>query len=62
MFFFTVRPSFLRGPRDTVTLTERKVEFECQVTGDPPPKVTWRRLRGALPDHRTEILEDNTLR
>ena len=53
---------FLRGPRDAVSLKERKVEFECEVTGDPKPKVSWRRLRGALPEHRSTILDDNSLR
>nr|XP_053644600.1 roundabout homolog 2-like [Cherax quadricarinatus] len=57
-----IKPSFLRGPKDTVTLTERKVEFECQVSGDPGPQVSWRRLRGPLPEERTEILDDHTLR
>ncbi|KAK4306113.1 hypothetical protein Pmani_022041 [Petrolisthes manimaculis] len=57
-----IKPSFLRGPRDTVTLTERKVEFECQVSGDPSPQVSWRRLKGPLPEDRTQILDDHTLR
>ncbi|XP_071549692.1 roundabout homolog 2-like [Panulirus ornatus] len=57
-----IKPSFLRGPKDTVTLTERKVEFECQVSGDPTPQVSWRRLRGPLPEDRTELLDDHTLR
>ncbi|XP_063845129.1 roundabout homolog 2-like isoform X2 [Scylla paramamosain] len=57
-----IKPSFLRGPKDTVTLTDRKVEFECLVNGDPNPQVTWRRLRGPLPEDRTELLEDHTLR
>ncbi|XP_063607751.1 roundabout homolog 2-like [Penaeus indicus] len=57
-----IKPNFLRGPKDTVTLTDRKVEFECQVSGDPPPQVSWRRLRGPLPEDRTEILDDHTLR
>lgn len=60
--FLSVKPNFLRGPKDTVTLTDRKVEFECQVSGDPPPQVSWRRLRGPLPEDRTEILDDHTLR
>lgn len=45
-----------------MTLSERTVEFECQVTGDPAPKVAWRKLQGPLPDHRIQILEDHTLR
>ncbi|XP_064080611.1 roundabout homolog 2-like [Macrobrachium nipponense] len=57
-----IKPTFLRGPKDTVTLTERTVEFECQVSGDPTPQVSWRRLRGPLPEHRTHILDDHTLR
>ncbi|KAK7016387.1 Roundabout 2, partial [Halocaridina rubra] len=57
-----IRPTFLRGPKDTVTLTEQTVEFECQVSGDPTPQVSWRRLRGPLPEHRTVILDDHTLR
>ncbi|KAL7632162.1 UNVERIFIED_CONTAM: hypothetical protein RMT77_017519 [Armadillidium vulgare] len=57
-----IRPSFIRGPMDTVTLSDRTVEFECQVTGDPPPKVTWRKLEGPLPDHRIQLLDDHTLR
>lgn len=61
-FVAAVKPSFLRGPRNTVSLTDRKVEFECEVAGDPSPEVTWRRLRGPLPEHRSVILEDKTLR
>ena len=59
---FSVKPTFLRGPQNVISLSDRTVEFECQVTGDPVPKVTWRRDRGPLPQHRMQILDDYTLR
>ncbi|CAL4087767.1 unnamed protein product, partial [Meganyctiphanes norvegica] len=58
-----IKPHFIRGPRDTTILTGRTAELECQVSGDPAPQVSWRRHSGhLLPDDRTQILDDNTLR
>ncbi|XP_076059982.1 roundabout homolog 2-like [Oratosquilla oratoria] len=57
-----IKPSFLRAPKDKVTLEKRTTEFECEVRGDPTPTVTWRRLKGPLPEDRHNILDDHTLR
>ncbi|KAG9348494.1 hypothetical protein JZ751_002230 [Albula glossodonta] len=37
------RPTFLRRPINQVVLEEETVEFRCQVQGDPPPSVRWRK-------------------
>ncbi|XP_057206392.1 roundabout homolog 2 isoform X11 [Triplophysa rosa] len=37
------RPTFLRRPINQVVLEEEAVEFRCQVQGDPPPSVRWKK-------------------
>ena len=37
------RPVFVQRPVNQVVLVEESVEFRCQVQGDPPPTVRWRK-------------------
>ncbi|XP_076310348.1 roundabout homolog 1-like isoform X3 [Tachypleus tridentatus] len=57
-----VKPYFIREPQDISTLTDKNVEFECKVGGDPRPNVTWRRKDGNMPNGRAEMGEDKSLR
>ncbi|XP_022256084.1 roundabout homolog 1-like [Limulus polyphemus] len=57
-----VKPYFIREPQDISTLTDKNVEFECKVGGDPRPNVTWRRKDGNMPNGRAEMREDKSLR
>ncbi len=43
-------------------LTGHDAEFECQVGGDPSPKILWRRENQKLPSGRAQILDSNSLR
>uniref|UniRef100_A0AAR2KXJ8 Roundabout, axon guidance receptor, homolog 2 (Drosophila) n=1 Tax=Pygocentrus nattereri TaxID=42514 RepID=A0AAR2KXJ8_PYGNA len=37
------RPTFVRRPVNQVVLVDESVEFRCQVEGDPPPSLRWRK-------------------
>ncbi|KAI1893574.1 hypothetical protein AGOR_G00125120 [Albula goreensis] len=52
------RPTFLRRPINQVVLEEETVEFRCQVQGDPPPSVRWRKDDVDVPRGRYEIKYD----
>lgn len=34
-------PQFIRKPKDTMVLEKEDITLECEVTGKPPPRVTW---------------------
>ncbi|XP_004379418.1 roundabout homolog 3 [Trichechus manatus latirostris] len=56
------RPSFLRRPMNQVVLADAPVDFPCEVQGDPPPLLRWRKEDGELPPGRYEIRSDHSLR
>nr|XP_003923602.1 roundabout homolog 3 isoform X1 [Saimiri boliviensis boliviensis] len=55
------RPSFLRRPVNQVVLADVPVNFLCEVKGDPPPRLSWRKEDGELPTGRYEIRSDHSL-
>ncbi|XP_006867741.1 PREDICTED: roundabout homolog 3 [Chrysochloris asiatica] len=55
------RPSFLRRPVNQVVLVDAPVDFPCEVQGDPPPQLRWRKEDGELPAGRYEIRSDHSL-
>ncbi|XP_063112065.1 roundabout homolog 3 isoform X2 [Cavia porcellus] len=55
------RPSFLRKPANQVVLADAPVNFLCEVQGDPPPHLRWRKEDGELPTGRYEIRSDHSL-
>ncbi|XP_007950326.1 roundabout homolog 3 [Orycteropus afer afer] len=55
------RPSFLRRPGNQVVLADAPVDFPCEVQGDPPPHLSWRKEDGELPPGRYEIRSDHSL-
>uniref|UniRef100_A0A8D0MMS2 Roundabout homolog 3 n=1 Tax=Sus scrofa TaxID=9823 RepID=A0A8D0MMS2_PIG len=55
------RPSFLRRPVNQVVLADAPVDFPCEVQGDPPPRLSWRKEDGELPTGRYEIRSDHSL-
>ncbi|KAL4688200.1 hypothetical protein H8957_017114, partial [Semnopithecus entellus] len=55
------RPSFLRRPVNQVVLADAPVNFLCEVKGDPPPRLRWRKEDGELPTGRYEIRSDHSL-
>ncbi|XP_024596531.1 roundabout homolog 3 [Neophocaena asiaeorientalis asiaeorientalis] len=55
------RPSFLRRPMNQVVLADAPVDFPCEVQGDPPPRLRWRKEDGELPTGRYEIRSDHSL-
>ncbi|XP_040111729.1 roundabout homolog 3 [Oryx dammah] len=55
------RPSFLRRPVNQVVLAGAPVDFPCEVQGDPPPRLRWRKEDGELPTGRYEIQSNHRL-
>ncbi|KAK1328509.1 hypothetical protein QTO34_012082 [Cnephaeus nilssonii] len=55
------RPSFLRRPVNQVVLADAPAHFPCEVQGDPPPRLHWRKEDGELPTGRYEIRSDHSL-
>ncbi|XP_035011180.1 roundabout homolog 2 isoform X1 [Hippoglossus stenolepis] len=56
------RPVLVRRPVNQVVMEDETVDFLCEVHGDPPPTVRWRREEGELPRGRFEIHNGNSLR
>ncbi|VDI07959.1 roundabout, axon guidance receptor 1 [Mytilus galloprovincialis] len=54
------KPSFRRFPIDVTTREKKTVEFPCDVVGDKPLQVTWRKEHGNI--GRISTLRDHTLR
>ncbi|XP_077449050.1 roundabout homolog 3 [Stigmatopora argus] len=55
------RPVFTKQPVNQVVLADETVDFFCEVHGDPPPTIRWRREEGELPRGRYAIRTDNSL-
>lgn len=62
IFFLTEKPSFRKAPVDQITMEGKAVHFPCEVVGDQPISVEWRKENGALKYGRVRVLKDNTLR
>ncbi|XP_049582637.1 roundabout homolog 2 isoform X1 [Syngnathus scovelli] len=56
------RPVLVRRPINQVVMEDDTVDFLCEVHGDPPPTVRWRREDRELPRGRFEIRNGNSLR
>lgn len=55
-------PTVIRGPHDTEVIEGEGLDLPCELAGDPVPSVSWHREIGNLPDGRSRVLLDNTLR
>nr|XP_040038202.1 roundabout homolog 2-like isoform X2 [Gasterosteus aculeatus aculeatus] len=49
------RPVFVQRPVNQVVLVDETVEFRCQVNGDPPPTLRWKKEDVDIPRGRYEI-------
>ncbi|XP_027887634.1 roundabout homolog 2-like isoform X4 [Xiphophorus couchianus] len=59
------RPAFMQRPVNQVVLVDESVEFRCQVHGDPPPALHWKKEDVDVPRGRYDIRydrEDSLLR
>ncbi|XP_054286109.1 roundabout homolog 2-like isoform X1 [Macrosteles quadrilineatus] len=56
-----VKPFLLSEPQDVTVLPNQKVQLQCRIGGDPPPKILWRRDDGDMPVGRAQILDDKSL-
>lgn len=61
MVIVTVKPFSLSETQDVTVLPAQTVRLLCQVGGDPPPKILWRRDDGEMPVGRAQILDDKSL-
>ncbi|XP_024086155.1 roundabout homolog 2-like isoform X2 [Cimex lectularius] len=57
-----VKPYFTKAPKDITAVAESTVELKCEVSGDPPPKVQWKREEGKIPPGRSEVTEELSLK
>ncbi|XP_013859386.1 roundabout homolog 2 isoform X1 [Austrofundulus limnaeus] len=49
------RPAFVQRPVNQVVLVDESVEFKCQVHGDPPPALRWKKEDADIPRGRYDI-------
>ncbi|XP_057676121.1 roundabout homolog 2-like isoform X2 [Corythoichthys intestinalis] len=49
------RPVFVQRPVNQVVLVDESVEFRCQVQGDPPPALRWKKEDADIPRGRYDI-------
>ncbi|XP_010780302.1 roundabout homolog 2-like isoform X2 [Notothenia coriiceps] len=49
------RPVFVQRPVNQVVLVDEAVEFRCQVRGDPPPTLRWKKEDVEIPRGRYDI-------
>ncbi|XP_055622684.1 uncharacterized protein LOC129766199 [Toxorhynchites rutilus septentrionalis] len=54
-----VKPYFIAKPTDVTVLEGQRVQFQCDVGGDPFPQVLWSKENGHIPVGRAEILEED---
>ncbi|KAH8303803.1 hypothetical protein KR018_006943 [Drosophila ironensis] len=61
--FKCVKPQFLVAPQDTQAFSGEQVELSCEVTGLPPPKITWMHNTNELDEEQTrsEVLPSGSL-
>uniref|UniRef100_A0A1A8JH97 Roundabout, axon guidance receptor, homolog 2 n=1 Tax=Nothobranchius kuhntae TaxID=321403 RepID=A0A1A8JH97_NOTKU len=52
------RPTFVQRPVNQVVLVDESVEFRCQVQGDPPPALRWKKEDADIPRGRYDIRYD----
>lgn len=62
IFFLPEKPSFRKAPIDQITMEGKAVHFPCEVVGDTPISVEWRKENVNLQYGRIRVLKDNTLR
>lgn len=62
IFFLSEKPSFRKAPIDQITMEGKAVHFPCEVVGDTPISVEWRKENVNLQYGRIRVLKDNTLR
>ncbi|XP_072769921.1 roundabout homolog 2-like isoform X3 [Nerophis lumbriciformis] len=49
------RPVFVQRPVNQVVLVDESMEFRCQVHGDPPPTLRWKKEDADIPRGRYDI-------
>ncbi|CAO4385088.1 unnamed protein product [Caenorhabditis nigoni] len=53
------KPKFEQEPKDMTVDVGAAVLFDCRVTGDPQPQITWKRKNEPMPVTRAYIAKDN---
>jgi len=56
------KPKFDHSPQDVLVEEGVDVEFNCEANGDPMPTIIWRREEGSIPQGRSSIGADRSLR
>ncbi|VDN57108.1 unnamed protein product [Dracunculus medinensis] len=53
------KPHFLQEPRDVTAEVGSSIMFDCRVSGDPVPSITWKKRNQQMPVGRAYIAADN---
>ncbi|CAB3399163.1 unnamed protein product [Caenorhabditis bovis] len=53
------KPKFIQEPKDTTVDAGTSVYFDCKVSGEPQPQITWKRKNDQMPVARSMIAKDN---
>lgn len=64
MLYFAVSPLIVRSPDNVQAPVGSRVQFDCQVTGNPRPTVKWQRDSIPVPlttSHKHQVTPDGSL-
>ena len=61
LFWFAESPIFEIRPQNVSTIAGATIGFGCVAKGEPPPKITWRKLHGDLPRDRIKSWQGKSL-
>ncbi|PIO53759.1 immunoglobulin I-set domain protein [Teladorsagia circumcincta] len=53
------KPKFLQEPKDVTVDVGSSVLFDCRVSGEPQPQISWKKKNDQMPVARAYIAKDN---
>ncbi|ESN98988.1 hypothetical protein HELRODRAFT_162463 [Helobdella robusta] len=56
------KPRIVEGPKDMVVKEHENVVFNCRATGDPEPTIIWKKLNSNIPQGRSFIQDNKSLK
>ncbi|CAJ0583866.1 unnamed protein product, partial [Mesorhabditis spiculigera] len=53
------KPQFIQQPKDISVEVGASVLFDCRVSGEPQPQISWKKRNDQMPSNRAYIAKDN---